>query len=328
MRRTGLRHPSMRCTGLRHYTGKMRLSASSVTVAVRRSGAAAAIRHLLARRRVSLLLYHNPEPEVFALHLHYLRSRYNGVALTQVIDAICNGDWRSLPDYPLVITFDDGWRDNLACFELCRHSGFPVTIFACSAIVDTRRHFWWTATPEPEPLKAISTQRRLEVLTATGFSPEREYLDRQALTRQDLESVNDCVEVGAHTRFHPVLTGCTDAEAWEEIHRSRSEIEELTHSPCQHFAYPNGDYTGRELRMVMRAGFRSARTLAVGWNTPSTDPYQLRILGTPDDATVDRLAADLSGAGLLYRPIMRHLRRAASTHSESDGRQLPQGIRS
>lgn len=312
----------MRCVGPRHYTGEMRLAANSFVATVRRSGAAAAIRRLLARRRVSLLLYHKPPREVFAAHLAYLHGRYTGVALTQVVDAIRNNNWRSLPDYPLVITFDDGWRDNLECFELCRDSGFPLTIFACSAIINTRRHFWWTATAEPEPLKSLSTPRRLEVLTGSGFSPEREYLDSQALSQQDLESVTDCVEVGAHTRFHPVLTSCTDEEAWEEIRRSRCEIEALTHRPCRHFAYPNGDYTGREVGMVMRAGFLSARTLSVGWNTASTDPYQLRILGTPDDATVDRLAADLSGAGLLYRPIMKRLRRASCAHPWSYARRL------
>ena len=277
----------------------------------RRSGAGPAIRRIVSKRRVSILLYHDPNPEIIAKHLAYLSPRYSGVALTQVIDAMRNDEWSTLPDYPLVITFDDGWKGNLECVKLCRRSGFPVTIFACSAIVDTHRHYWWTETEQPEELKPLPTASRLAILKANGFYPEREYPDRQALSHRDLESVADTVEVGAHTRLHPILPSCSEAEAWDEICLSRSEIEALTGRPCRHFAYPNGDYTAREATMVERAGFLSARTIRFGWNTPTTDPYQLRHLGTPDDATVDRLAADLAGAMLLYNRVRKWLRLTA-----------------
>ncbi len=243
-----------------------------------------------------------------ARHLAYLRPRYNGISLTQMIAAMQNDEWSALPDYPLVITFDDGWKANLESFRLCHRSGFPVTLFACSAIVGTHRHFWWTATAHPESLKSLPPSERLAILNAKGYEPEREYPDEQVLSRDDLGAMPDNVEVGAHTRFHPILPVCSDAEAWEEIHRSRLEIESLTGRPCHHFAYPNGDYTAREVSMVQRAGFMSARTIRVGWNTRATDPYQLRQLGTADHASVDRLAVDLAGAGLIYAPIRERLR--------------------
>ncbi len=289
---------------------RMQSSARLVSTGVRRSGSAALIRRLIAKRRVSVLVYHDPDPETIAKHLAYLRPRYSGVTLTQVVDAMRNDEWQTLPDYPLAITFDDGWKGNLESFEHCRRRGFPVTVFACSAIIDTHRHYWWTATEQPESLKPLASAERLAILKkASGFDPEREYPDRQALSRGDLESIQDAVEIGAHTRFHPILPACSDAEAWEEIHLSRLEIEALTGRPCRHFAYPNGDYTDREAGMVQRAGFMSARTIRVGWNTPGTDPYRLRYLGTPDDAGVDRLAADLAGASLIYTPVVKHLRR-------------------
>jgi peptidoglycan/xylan/chitin deacetylase (PgdA/CDA1 family) len=268
--------------------------------AVRRSGAATLIRRLVAKRRVSVLMYHDPDRQTMREHLDYLVSRYSGVTLSSVVGAMRNDRWDTLPDFPLVITFDDGWKDNVRIIDLCRRSGFPVTIFACSAIVGTHRHYWWTETPEPEALKRLPTSRRLTALSAGGFELEREYPDRQAIDRSDLQLMEDVVEVGAHTRFHPILTVCSDTEAWDEIDRSRSEVEAFSGRPCRHFSYPNGNYTKREIEMVARAGFSSARTLDVGWNSVSTDPYRLRQLGTTDDASVDRLAADLSGAAFLW----------------------------
>jgi peptidoglycan/xylan/chitin deacetylase (PgdA/CDA1 family) len=272
-----------------------------ISAGIRRTGTASAIRLLVARRRVSILMYHDPDPETFAEHLDYIAPRYNGVTLSAVVDAIRDGTWHALPDYPLVITFDDGWKGNTKIAELCRRAGFPITIFLCSAIVATNRHFWWTEHPDPESLKSAPTQRRLRVLADGGFEPDREYVDRQALSHPELEAIADIAELGAHTRFHPLLSVCDESVAWEEISMSRSEVETLVGRPCRHFAYPSGDYTEREAAMAARAGFSSARTIDVGWTGPASDPYRLRCLSPPDDAGRDRLAADLSGAGFIWR---------------------------
>jgi hypothetical protein len=54
--------------------------------------------------------------------------------------------------------------------------------------------------------------------------------------------------------------------------------------------------------LVRRAGYRSARTIDIGWNTKWTDPFRLKVLGTEDDASINRLAADLTGiTGYLAR---------------------------
>jgi hypothetical protein len=36
-----------------------------------------------------------------------------------------------------------------------------VTLFACSAIIGTHRHFWWTETDSPEPLNLGVGSERL-----------------------------------------------------------------------------------------------------------------------------------------------------------------------
>ena len=110
------------------------------------------------------------------------------------------------------------------------------------------------------------------------------------------------VDFGSHSRFHPILTTCSDDECGDEIKESSREIEELTGRSCVHFAYPNGDYGEREIDMLKRAGYVSARTIDLGWNDVNTDPFKLRVLSWRDDMSVNRLAADLSGiSGYLGR---------------------------
>ena len=85
------------------------------------------------------------------------------------------------------------------------------------------------------------------------------------------------------------------SESPAQIAESRLEVERITGRPCTAFAYPNGRYGEREVELVRAAGFTSARTIETGWNTPDTDPFRLRILGMPDDASLGVVAAQATG---------------------------------
>jgi peptidoglycan/xylan/chitin deacetylase (PgdA/CDA1 family) len=118
----------------------------------------------------------------------------------------------------------------------------------------------------------------------------------------DIDRMKAAVDFASHTRFHPVLTTCIDPDCADEIESSKAETEGLIQGPCLDFSYPNGDYGERELALVRRAGYRSGRTVDLGWNEARTDPFRLKVLGTSDVASVNRLAADLAGAsGYLAR---------------------------
>jgi peptidoglycan/xylan/chitin deacetylase (PgdA/CDA1 family) len=268
-----------------------------VALLIRATGVAWAIRMTLARRKASILLYHDPSPEVMERHLRFLTSRYAIVSLDVVVDAIRARDWSRIPRGAVCITFDDGHRGNARLLELFRRFGVVATLLQSSPIGGTHPHFWFLDVADPEPYKGLPSTLRLAELGRAGYSPDRDHGEqgRQALSRSELEALGAHVQFGAHTQWHPVLTMCDDDECEREIVDSKADVEGLVGRPCRHFSYPNGDYTRRELELVRRAGFASARTVDIGWNDARTDPYRLKILGVSDDATVNRLAADLSG---------------------------------
>jgi peptidoglycan/xylan/chitin deacetylase (PgdA/CDA1 family) len=50
----------------------------------------------------------------------------------------------SLPDRPLLVTFDDGWLDNQTiALPLLRKHGVPAVIFIASSILDDAHEIWW-----------------------------------------------------------------------------------------------------------------------------------------------------------------------------------------
>ena len=97
--------------------GAISLLKEAAGFVVRWSGLAAVIRNTYARNKVSILLYHNPEPALLDRHLTYLRQRYTFIPLQELVDAIHAHDTVALPAKGLVIPFDDGERENLAVLE-------------------------------------------------------------------------------------------------------------------------------------------------------------------------------------------------------------------
>jgi peptidoglycan/xylan/chitin deacetylase (PgdA/CDA1 family) len=268
---------------------------------VRFSGLPAVARRVRAERRAGILLYHTPDPELLERHLAFLVRRHAFVSYETIAAAVATGDWSKVPPKSLAITFDDGHAGNAELVDLLQRFGIQPTIFVCSEIVGTRRRFWWEAeglTPSVrEHLMNVSDSERLEILERTcGWTPTREYENEvHALSLEDIAILRDRVDFQAHTRTHPILPMCGDDKAEKEIVGSKADVERLRGAPCLDFAYPNGRYGQREIELVRRAGFRSARTTKTGWNDPLTDPHQLRIIGMPDRASVNLVAAQSTG---------------------------------
>lgn len=82
-------------------------------------------------------------------------------------------------------------------------------------------------------------------------------------------------EIGAHTRHHIHLPQLDEAQCREEIVLCKSELEQWTGAPVQHFCYPYGDYTPAHAAMVREAGFVSATTTQRSRCLPGEDPYAL-----------------------------------------------------
>lgn len=266
--------------------------------AVRWSGLAALVRNTVVRRRVAIVVYHNPTPEALERHLRYMARRATFIPLDLLVDALRARDWTRIPPKSVVVTVDDGHAENYRLLEVFRRHGVRPTVFLCSQIVGTGRRYWWTAVPHAHrrELMAVPNEERLRLLAERfGYVQHAENGSRQALGAVELARMREVFDFGAHTRFHPALPRCSDAEAREEIAGSRAEVAALGGRECRHFAYPNGLYGERELRLVREAGYASARTIETGWNDERTDPYRLRVLGIPDDGSVNALAAQLAG---------------------------------
>ncbi|MFN0085101.1 MAG: polysaccharide deacetylase family protein [Blastocatellia bacterium] len=91
------------------------------------------------------------------------------------------------------------------------------------------------------------------------------------------------VEIGSHTRTHPILTNINDEQLRRELHESRLRLEEVLGRRVEQFCYPNGDNDDRVQREVARAGYRIAVTTVSGLNKRGDDPLRLHRIHTERD---------------------------------------------
>ncbi len=90
---------------------------------------------------------------------------------------------------------------------------------------------------------------------------DRESPEGDRLTRDEIRTLGETMEIGAHTMSHPQLPTLPDDEARKEIADSKVYLEEITGTPVVSFCYPRGEYEQKHVAMVRESGFRLARTV-------------------------------------------------------------------
>ncbi len=250
--------------------------------------------HCLGPPRLTVLAYHriaspssdhetrflpniSATPQQFARQLEFLSRCFNLVP----VGALCN--WldghNSFPPRSALITFDDGYADNLTHgLPVLRQRAAPGLIFLTSGHVGTAmplpwdlaaycfghtakdganlplvgQRQWQTAAERDrealswvEQLKVVPHSQRLAAVEslpdALDVSVPASAFSGLYLTWDGVRTLLDNgVDVGAHTVTHPILTRMPSEDAHAEIRDSKRQIADATGEAVESFAYPNG----------------------------------------------------------------------------------------
>ena len=239
-------------------------------------------------RNLQILAYHrvNEEgdpffpalaPAVFQQHMEYLASHFRVLPLVEAVTRLQTGD---IPDNAVVVTFDDGYRDNYQyAFPILQQLSIPATIFLSTAVIGAETVLWhdrvfsaFRETNAPVlqgyggntaiyPLRTLAEklaaqqavlqflrllddverEQWIQVLTTALAVNDRREVPGLMLSWEEIHSMNCAgVDFGSHTLSHPILAKLPAKRVLEEIRESRTEIEQRLGKPVQTFAYPNG----------------------------------------------------------------------------------------
>lgn len=223
--------------------------------------------------RVPILMYHylsEPPPDAdvyrrdlsvspaqFAEHLdRMLAEGYTTVSLYQVVDALQRG--APLPEKPVVITFDDGYRDNYEnAFPLLRERGMVATIFVVTDFMDEQR-------------PAYLTWDMAREMLAAGISIE------------------------SHGRNHVSLAGKDDDYlVWQALGSLETIEYELGVRP-RFVSYPAGEYDQRTIDIFKSAHYWAGVTTRQGATLDNQRLFELPRVRVRNTTTADELMRLLS----------------------------------
>ena len=156
----------------------------------------------------------------------------------------------------LVLSFDDGYRDNRRAADELLRRGMPACFFIATDFIGSDRVPWWDA--------------------KSGIVSEwMSWADVRSLS-------DDGFELGAHTKNHVDLGVVSGAEAVEEIAGSARRLVAETGIPIDLFSYPYGrphQITEENREIVRNAGFVCCPSAYGGTVAKGNDPF--RICRTP-----------------------------------------------
>ena len=273
------------------------------------TGLASFYHAIRGRPGATILMYHSVPPkdtagwldprntmelDRFEMQMGYLASNRSVISMDQLVDAIDSNS--RLPKNAVVLTFDDGYLDNLTNVApiLARHR-LPAVLYLATAYIDRAETQWIDqlyqafrgATVTRTEINGIgqidlnddTTRRRCYLSTASQMlsldtMTRRAMLDelRDRLgTKSDaprstmnwdevrrLREVHADFEIGAHTHEHVDLSACSDRDAEREIVTSVERIQQELGTMPKHFSFPYGRSDRSKRQIVERLGLRSA----------------------------------------------------------------------
>jgi len=213
--------------------------------------------------------------ETFEEQISFLKQNYNCLDISTAVELLSKG---KLPKRTVIITFDDGYRDNLTLgLPVLEKYGVPATIYITTGFIDRTANLWWL---EQEYIVHRLTQLKFE-LGGSFYHWNLKRLEgkyqaiselNKAFRKMDLESQNKhlvrlrntipekysyddivldwsevlsldkhpLITIGAHTVNHPALSRLSDEHMKKEMLESKQTLEDKLGHSVEHFAYPYG----------------------------------------------------------------------------------------
>lgn len=220
--------------------------------------------------RVPILMYHylsappanadryrrdlSVSPPLFAQHLAYLKAQdYQTISLYDLLDHLARG--RPLPAKPIILTFDDGYRDNYQnAFPLLKRYGFKATFFVVAEMMG------FTGDP------SYMTWSQLRAMAKAGMSIE------------------------CHGRTHVDLTQVDyDHLVWQVLGCKEMIEQELGRRP-RFVAYPTGGYNDQVIALFASDNYWGGVTTVQDTLQESDKPFELKRLRVRGVTSVQELA--------------------------------------
>lgn len=224
---------------------------------------------------IPILTYHSVDdsgsvisisPECFRKQMKYLRCKgYQSISLPELVDYLQTDG--VVPQKLVIITFDDGFMNNYeTAFPILRDCGMTATIFVVTDLIG-KLCTWGTLEGFPE-------------------TPLMSWTEIKEMHRHG-------IDIQPHSCTHPRLTALAEDQVFDEVLRSKQEIEQTLGKQAGVFCYPYGSFDSKVISIVKRTGYIAAVTTMFGRSFSADERYRLRRVGSAHFTTQARFQLGL-----------------------------------
>jgi peptidoglycan/xylan/chitin deacetylase (PgdA/CDA1 family) len=238
----------------------------------------------MAEPRIVFLMYHELEEPGRALcqaEPGYVRYVLHATDFRAQMEFLKREKWRGVSvgeaihfreDKTVAITFDDGSETDLICAApALRQLGFGATFYITNRWLEQRGYL---------------SHAQLKELCALGF------------------------EIGCHSMTHAYLTELDENGLHREIAEAKSQLEQVTGKPIEHFSCPGGRSDRRVAKVARQAGYRTVVTSQIQANSQSTDRFALGRVAVMRSTSLPEFRVLCQGHGLWKSRASWQLREA------------------
>jgi len=317
-----------------------------------------AVKRLLGIREVTVLMYHRVVDSVdtldqdvitanrdkFLIQVEYLSTKCNIINFEE-LDSYRNGQI-PIPKRAVIITFDDGYRDNYEiAYPILKARRASATIALATGFMGKMDLFWWdklaycihqTKASEvvsahlgklslhdkevairsiQQSLKEVTDQVKKEILDEILQKMDVPILLKNEvfLTWKDVREMSVYrISYAAHTVTHPILTRISLSEAKKEITDSKQDIERETNREVNVFTYPNGkkeDMSKEIDKFLKEHGFKFCLSTQYGANRITTNMFRLNRVGIERNDNMVLFKVKVRGFGKIFASLYEKLKR-------------------
>lgn len=233
-------------------------------------------------RHVPILMYHriadvpgdrNCLPaDRFAWQLAYLhKHQYHTLSLAELAAYLDNGT--PLPPRSVLLTFDDGYKDNLtAALPLLQKYNMCAVVFPISG---------WL-----------------------GRANEWEQLGKSATVTMSLDELRIWqragMDIASHTVDHPFLNVCDTARQQYELAASKRELEQKLQTPIEFLCYPYGRFNEQTIKLAKENGYKGAFAIFENVSLLKLNPFALPRVPIPSGQKKWEFKLKVSSAFILF----------------------------
>ncbi|WP_050607927.1 polysaccharide deacetylase family protein [Clostridium niameyense] len=196
---------------------------------------------------IPILMYHSiskdgenlfkVNKDSFYKQMKYLKDNgYKTLSLDEVYQYI--KDEKKFPQKSVVITFDDGYRDNYVnAYPILKQFGLKATVFVITNTVDKGTYY---------------------------------------MNSNELKEINfNNMDVQSHTTNHSKLNQLKEEERHKTLKESKNYLENLLGKEVRYIAYPYGRYNKKVIEDVKASGYKMAVTTRSSYASIKSDFYKL-----------------------------------------------------